>query len=179
MRRKRKKRRFISMGAVRLKTWQLSVFAKMQVMQKGAKKLADSGQKKRAIRSRASQVASPPLTVCSQSAAQRPRQAWTGHACLQSASYFFYETKSPIMQPRILSVFESPHYGGMSFVVSLFVFSPPERTNSVYFGLALGRIKLISEYPSQSGDTALPHGAIAFFRRIHPPYAPDPGCPAQ
>ena len=59
------------------------------------------------------------------------------------------------MQPRILSVFESPHYGGMSFVVSLFVFSPSERTNSVYFGLALGRIKLISEYPSQSASHGL------------------------
>ena len=33
-------------------------------------------------------MASPPLTVCSQSAARRPRQAWTGHACLQSTSYF-------------------------------------------------------------------------------------------
>ena len=28
------------------------------------------------------------LTACSQSAARRPRQAWTGHACLQSISYF-------------------------------------------------------------------------------------------
>ena len=33
-------------------------------------------------------MASPPLTACSQSAARRPRQAWTGHACLQSTSYF-------------------------------------------------------------------------------------------
>ena len=28
------------------------------------------------------------LTACSQSAARRPRQAWTGHARLQSISYF-------------------------------------------------------------------------------------------
>ena len=34
-------------------------------------------------------MASPPLTVCSQSAVRRPRQAWTSPACLQSTSYFF------------------------------------------------------------------------------------------